>query len=83
MFKIIFFALVILVTSANYAHAEDCKAGSGDSKWTLYTPQITIWLKGLVCIFNQDAGMWRGGHHKIDKIKSVVKTTDNEPQRTW
>ena len=53
-------ALAILILSPMIAYAEDCEAGSGDSKWTVYTGNYIILLKGDVCRFDKANLQWKG-----------------------
>lgn len=57
---ILLISLVILILSPMIAQAEDCEAGSGDSKWTVYTGNHIILLKGDVCRFDKVNLQWKG-----------------------
>ena len=53
-------SLAILILSPMIAHAKDCEAGSGDSKWTVYTGNHIVLLKGDVCRFDETNLQWKG-----------------------
>lgn len=57
---ILLISLTILILSPMIVHAEDCKAGSGDSKWTVYAGNHIVLLKGDVCRFDETSLQWLG-----------------------